>query len=411
MVVGTLGMACAVPGSPPGLSVFVDGMLEDLSLSRDHFSLAYTLGTIMAGVLAPWGGYWVDRYGVRPVASGSFLALGLILVLTAYLGELNQWLTGPDDGGWVAFSLLFIAFGGIRVFGMGFGMTACRSMIFKWFEGRRNWAMMINGVVLSLTFSSAPVLLHFLAGWIGPRPTWLTLAALFAVGMVLLTLVFYRDSPEACGMVVEQGGGESRNKDVEIPEGRDYTAAEAIRTRSFWIINLCIALHAVIGTGAAFHLVAIGGASGLERVEALSLFLPIAFFNILSTLFLGWYSSRLRVRTLVLVIVGSQIITLLGLLLLESFAGRAAFIVGSGVGWGAFGILISVPWPRFFGRRHLGAINGMVTSTIVITSGVGPYLFGLSYGLSGSFSPALYGCLVLTPVCLATALCVRNPRR
>ncbi len=51
--------------------------------------------------------------------------------------------------------------------------------------------------------------------------------------------------------------------------------------------------------------------------------------------------------------------------------------------------------PEYFGRLHLGAINGRFYSLCVMASAVGPALFAASHRFTGSFFPALYICLGL----------------
>ncbi len=409
LVVGTMGMMAAVPGSPPGLSVFIDPMLSDLRLSRDTFSLAYTIGTLMAGIAAPFAGWAIDHYGVRGVATFTFLGLGLVLILTAFIPSVHAAIGGSAVNGMGGFLLVLIAFGGMRDMGVAFGMTVCRTMIFRWFAERRNLAAIINGIVLSLSFSSAPVLLNIIANRVGTQATWMVLGLLFAIGMTLVALIFFRDSPEACGVTIEKAKNAKDSRDTDIPEHLSFTARQALRTSAFWAINLAIATHAIIGTGSAFHIVSLAGESDILRDAALKLFLPISMVNIASTLFFGWYSRRCPMRLLVLVLVAAQALTLMGLLYFGENYGRLLFTLGSGIGWGTFGILINVPWPRFFGRKHLGSINGYVSGITILTSGLGPYLFGLSKATSGSFDPAIWLCIAATPLCLLAALTVRNP--
>ncbi|HKK17984.1 MAG TPA: MFS transporter, partial [Opitutales bacterium] len=236
LVVGTFGMIAAIPGSPPGMSVFVDGMIESLSMKRENFSMAYMLGTITAGLAAPFAGKLIDRYGARIVACMSFFGLGAVLVFTGFVDRIHQWgLPGVPDH-WYAFLLVCGSFAGIRLIGVGFAMTTCRSMVFKWFEGRRGMAAAINGVVLSLGFSSAPVLLNGLVVSAGWQLTWISLGVVFILLMFPLAYAFYRDSPESCGVKVEQGGGShlSRNR---IPVYRQMTGREAIRTYTFWVFT------------------------------------------------------------------------------------------------------------------------------------------------------------------------------
>ncbi|TVP79668.1 MAG: MFS transporter [Puniceicoccaceae bacterium] len=406
---GTLGMIAAVPGSPPGMSVFIDGMIVALDMSRADFALAYTLGTITAGLAAPFAGKVVDRWGARATGCLSFFALGLILVYTGSLDHIHAWTGAGAVFTWMPYLLVFIAFAGIRLAGVSFAMTTCRSMVFRWFEGRRGWAAAVNGVVLSLSFSSAPLLLNGLIVRLDWQMTWIAIGILFMTVMTALAYVFFRDSPEDCGVEIEQAP-KTRDRSVRIPIVRDFTGPEAVRTRAFWILASGLALNALIGTGVSFHIVAIAAGEGLGRSTAVAIFLPIAIFHVSTTLLLGAISEKIKLKFVLMLMIAAQTVALLGIANLGDPMWKWVHIVGSGVGWGCFGVMINLPWARFFGRKHLGAINGWVTGVTVITSALGPYFFGLSAELTGSFTTAIALTLILCPLCLIAAIFADNPQ-
>jgi sugar phosphate permease len=407
---GTLGMIAAIPGSPPGMSIFVDGMIVSLDMSRTQFSLSYTLGTITAGIIAPFAGSLVDRYGARLMGCISYLGLGLLLIFTGFLDRIFSYFGASVGGFPLAFILVFIAFAGIRLFGMSFGMTVCRSMVFRWFEGRRGWAAAINGVALSLSFSSAPVLLNGVVVSFGWQQTWLLLGVLFIVIMTLIAYVFFRDDPESCGIEVEQGSKKSR-LNTRVVASHDYTAKQAMKTWVFWIFVSGLALNALIGTGAAFHLIAIGESQGVSRADAVAVFLPVAIFHVITTLSVGTFSDRIPLRYFLIFMVGMQTLGLYGLTNLGDPLLKWFYIAGSGFAWGAFGVLFNITWPRFYGRKYLGSINGWVGGITVMTSAMGPLIFGLSQQYTDSFATAIWICAAPCPLVLAAAFFARNPQR
>lgn len=413
LVFGTAGMLAAVPGSPPGMAVFVDDMLQALGLNRPSFALAYSCGTLAAGVLSPWAGRMIDRHGSRQMACLGFILLGGVLVFTGSLETIHSGmraLFGEERAFLSGFLLAFSAFAGIRLLGVGFAITVCRSMVFRWFEGRRGWAASFNGIVLSLAFSSSPLLLNGLVGELGWQRTWITLGGVFAVGMTMIAYVFYRESPEACAVAIERTTGKDGEK-TPVPVVAAFTAAEAIRTKTFWIFISGLSLNALIGTGVSFHIVALGENQGLSRSVSVAVFLPSAFFHIATILLLGWLVERIKVKYVLWLMILAQTLSLYGLANLGDPVWRIFFIAGSGVGWGCFGILINTPWPRFYGREHLGAINGWVTGATIVTSALGPYAFGLANGATGSFLPAIVFCLGLCPIVLLLGAVADNPQR
>lgn len=83
---------------------------------------------------------------------------------------------------------------------------------------------------------------------------------------------------------------------------------------------------------------------------------------------------------------------------------------GQPVGLGLFNdSLVSVPWPRYFGLRHLGQNTGVVTSFCIIGGAFGPLMFGLSRSLTGDFHAAAWGGMILPLLLLPGLSRIRAP--
>jgi len=77
---------------------------------------------------------------------------------------------------------------------------------------------------------------------------------------------------------------------------------------------------------------------------------------------------------------------------------------------GMYNVLLSVAWPRFYGREHLGKITGFVMAIIVFASALGPILFSLSHSKFGSYSYAIYMLLVFVVIISTVAYKAHNPQ-
>ncbi len=75
----TLMMTGNVPGSPPGLSPYVEPMMRAFAIDRSHLTLAYMTGTVLAGFMTLISGRWFDRFDSRPIAAIAFALLGSFL--------------------------------------------------------------------------------------------------------------------------------------------------------------------------------------------------------------------------------------------------------------------------------------------------------------------------------------------
>ncbi|QQR92055.1 MAG: MFS transporter [Myxococcales bacterium] len=392
----------SIPGQTMGVSVFTDPLLRATKLSRLQLSNAYLLGTILSGILLPWGGSALDRYGARLTATLSTFVLGLTLVvlsridrIAAFLGSVHAFFANQA----FATGLLVVAFLCLRFSGQGMLTMTCRTTIGKWFDKRRGLVAGITGVVVSFGFASAPL---FLNKWVtahGWRSTWVEMAMVVAFGMGTLAWLLLRDSPEELGLQMDgqktsltENTSQKLVREVEQPE---YTRAQALRTIVFWALTYAVALQGLVITGFTFHIVDIGADAGLDAHQAVAIFLPMAAVSTLMNLTTGYLSDRVRIRYLLMALAAFQCIGALGVTHFASFAGRAFCVLGFGAGGGMFTILTTVALPRFFGRKHLGAISGLQMMCIVIGSALGPSMFALARQLSGHYTPALLLCAAL----------------
>jgi len=65
-------------------------------------------------------------------------------------------------------------------------------------------------------------------------------------------------------------------------------------------------------------------------------------------------------------------------------------------------------WPRYFGRRHLGGIQGPAYTVTIIGASLGALPFGIAYDLLGGYRPAV-GLLAVLPLGFGVAVAFIKP--
>jgi cyanate permease len=212
------------------------------------------------------------------------------------------------------------------------------------------------------------------------------MALICGFGMACLGWLFYRDQPEDCGMLMD--GKTPTSGDTTLSSEREVSLAEALRSYNFWIFCLGMCSSSVMVTGFTFHISSIGNLAGLSRYDAYSVFLPMSIFSVISHFIAGWASDRMPLKYLLMLLVGCLGLGSIGLLAYEEIWSRWMVIICYGIQGGIWGCLSIVAWPRFYGRKHLGSINGVFMGAMVFASAIGPPLFGASENLSGSYNEA-----------------------
>ena len=71
----------------------------------------------------------------------------------------------------------------------------------------------------------------------------------------------------------------------------------------------------------------------------------------------------------------------------------------------------AVIWPNYYGREHLGAIRGVVTSVSVFFAALGPLSFGLLFDVSNNYTSAVLIFLALPAASAISAFIATPPSR
>ena len=398
LVVATFGMLASIPGQTIGVGVFTEHLLSVSNLSRLDLSIAYMLGTVGSSLLIPYGGKLLDLWGSRImiIFAGLGLAFALFLLkktegLLAFLNQLS-WLS-PFFVSFVILSLIFLL---LRQFGQGLMTMVSRFALSKWFDRRRGLVTGINGVFVSFGFSSAPLLLNTLITEQGYLGSMVILAIICGLGTALLGWLFFRDQPEDCGMEMDGsspqklGAMHANPGSPQNTTAKDLPLEEVRRSFTFWIFTMGMASSSLIITGFTFHIASIGEVAGLNRSAIYSIFLPISIISVITNFTSGWLSDRIPLKYLLMVLVLSLGLGSFGMLYLHETIGRVLVMIGYGIQGGVWGCLSVVTWPRFYGRKHLGAISGLFMGVVIFASAIGPAFYGISQQVTGSYNTSAW---------------------
>ncbi len=398
LVIATFGMLASIPGQTIGVGVFTEHLLTVSNLSRLDLSIAYMLGTVGSSLLIPYGGKLLDLWGSRImiIFAGLGLAFALFLLkntegLLAFLNQLS-WLS-PFVVSFVILSLIFLL---LRQFGQGLMTMVSRFALSKWFDRRRGLVTGINGVFVSFGFSSAPLLLNTLILEQGYLGSMVILAIICGLGTAFLGWLFFRDQPEDCGLEMD-GSSAQKLGDIDSNPGspqnttaKDLPLEEVRKSFTFWIFTLGMASSSLIITGFTFHIASIGEMAGLDRSSIYSIFLPISIISVITNFTSGWLSDRIPLKYLLMVLVLSLGLGSFGMLYLHETIGRILVMIGYGIQGGVWGCLSVVTWPRFYGRKHLGAISGLFMGVVIFASAIGPAFYGISQQITGSYNTSAW---------------------
>jgi len=405
---GTLGVLMSAPGQTVGVSPFTDFLIRDLGIHRTNLSLAYLLGTLASSLTLSRAGRAYDVHGARLVGTIVTVGLGLVLVLLSLVPEaitVVGRVIPAVPAVPMAFVILSLGFFLLRFFGQGVLSLVARNMVLKWFEQRRGLANALVGVATTVGFSSSPVIFNAMIGSYGWQQAWRIMGVVVGIPFAAAFFLLARDNPRECGLEPDGGVRPARKRVApESTPSAQFTLGQAQRTLTFWVLVGIITLASMYFTGLTFNIVSVFAEAGMTRTQAVAIFLPSSVIALALNLVGGWISDHIKLKYLVMLQGAGMVVSTVAVLFLSTPATVLALIIGNGVNSGMFGIVLNVPWPRFFGTINLGRISGFAMGWSVAGSAVGPYLFSLSLDSFGS-----YGAVSLITGIIAAVILVFTP--
>ncbi len=350
ILAGLLGIGVgimALPFSTAGL--FVGPLQAEFGWSRAAISLGPTILVVLVALLSPVVGWLADRMSEMAIVATSLLAVaGGFLALSLMNGDLPIYygiLVATALVGAGASTLVFA-----RMLSAGFDLARGRAL---------GLAMAGNGFTSILT----PLLIGpFIAenGW---RAGYQMLAVVLVIATVCVVLLL-RNRPVLAATARAASGG--------------LTFAEALKTRTFWLMNVAFLLATLASTGMIIHLVPLLTDTGLTPTRAAAFASLIGVGLITGRVLTGFLMDRFFAPWVGAVML---LASACGLTILayggEAGAPFGAFCIGLCVG--AELDVVGYLTARYFGLKSYGRVYGVLYATILVGTGLSP----LAYGLAG----------------------------
>lgn len=387
LALAVVSSALTGPGQTVGVAVFNDHLVEGLDLSREAVAAAYMVGTLSSATMLPFVGRFIDRSGVRLAQ----MIIGVVFTLALLnMSQVNGWI-------W-----LTVGFLGIRFAGQGSLSLVSTVTVSLRFVADRGKAIGIFSTASNALMLMVPLALAFVISQVGWRKAWVVAAAVIAVTVLPIAWFGLRSMPTSSAKIVTRVG------EVVVADN-DFTRAEAIRTRSFWMIASVSAAAGMLGTGLNFHQIDLLGEVGLSSNEAAAMFVPQILGSSVAGLGFGYLADR----------IGTRFLPAAGMLLLilahwmAAVVAPGAIVVVYAIVLGAMGSAVrtvtATMLPAFFGTGHLGAIQGFLTLINVAGSALGPVVLAVVEGSFDSYRPAVLLLSIIPAVVLVFSL-GRDPK-
>ncbi len=395
--VATLGFIATSPGQAFSISLFNNQFITEFGLSRTAVSTLFGVGTFVGALSLTWVGRKIDLHGNRKVGVVIGIAFTVVLIL------MSVFITGP-------FTLL-IAFVAIRFLGQGaLGLTSTTA-ISQWWRRKRAWTMSLALVMFALFQYKYPTVVQSLIESYGWRSTWILLGLFVGVTIIPAWWILMRDRPEDHGLLPD-GAVMTDIDETTGPDIEDHwTLKEVMRSSVFWLFIGGRMVSTSWGSGLIFHQVSIFASHNHSTATVASYYGLMSLVNAGATLLISQANNRLRPGWLMSIQLTGLVASLVLATTLQTQPLVTALALAFGVVCGLGATFDATVWADLFGRQHIGAIRGFVTTALIIGSAVGPVIFGFCYDQLGSYNAVLWIGAGLAIFPLVGCLFANKPRR
>ena len=352
---------------------YVAALQDEFMWSATLFGIALAMTRIESGALGPLQGWAIDRWGPRMMMRFGIASTGIGLIL---FGFINSQAT-------------FFIFYFIVSIGAGVGgfMTLTVAVV-HWFQRTRARAMgyLMTGLAIGSFMAPLIALLIDSVGW---RATSIGSGVLLLVaGQLIATLIIRPvdrgDSPEP------QRSATVARPDAPIqrvPRTRDFTAREALQTRSFWALSFAhgsplLMVAAVSG----FFVLRVEEIDGLGAAHAAIAIVIGTACQIAAQLIGGYAGDLISKRVIIAVCLAGHAAAAVVLAVAESFPMIVLGAVLHWTAWGGRGPNINTLRADYFGPAHIGQIMGWASIVMMIYSAGGSLLTGALRDLSDGWA-------------------------
>jgi sugar phosphate permease len=372
-----------------GFGAFFVAIIDAFGWSRGATAAAVSIQRLEGGMISPFVGTLIDRFGPRRVLAFGIIVTGLAFVLMSQMQTLWQfYLT-------VVLLTVGMSFGTFIVFVVTVG---------NWFRRGRARALAVLMSASAVGGLTLPVLTGAIESF-GWREVLFAVGVGFWVVGLPATLVMRR-TPEAYGMLPDgdtaesiraraeraAAAADSRARRSRPPRENAVTAREALKMRFFWQLAVASSLGQFVSASNLTHLDALE-TYGVSLSTAAFAVGAVAAGDLLGRASIAVAGDRMDKRVLLAVAFGLEAVGILALALVNAevlgvsmgVATIPVYSVGFGLGFGATVPIRLAVLADYFGRKSYGSIVGLTSSVNALFGGFGAFFAGLMFDLTDSF--------------------------
>lgn len=403
----TLGLAFGVWYS---FSVFFLAIIKDFGWNRASTSSIFSLFIICHYLSAAVIGHLIDRFGPRWLIPAGALWLSGFLLLVSGSTTLPQFYLTYGLGAAIGVSLI--------------GFVPHATTLPRWFVHRRGLAVGIAMSGIGVGMLTIPPLMEYIIQLHGWRFAYRILA-LLVLSAIPLNIIFQRHDPGQIGTIAD-GKSTAVTTSSKVQKRKlvildqtwaetRWTAANAVKTRRFWLLAIAFFFGPFAVQGTLLHAVTCLVDGGLSFAKAASVFGLLGICGSGGKIFIGFLADHLTRETANSIGMATASLGIAALLAVpwQPTIFSYLFAAGFGIGYGAAAPLFPSIAADLFQGPTFGRIFGLLSLFLGLGGASGAWIAGRIFDLTHSYHYAFILTIIsLWLSCLSFWLAApRNVRR
>jgi MFS family permease len=355
------------------LALYVPEMAEDFGITHGSFGSVYAIATVASAMSLAKAGSFIDQINLRTF---TYIVIGGLVLSLLLLSQATH------------IALLVLGIWGLRLSGQGLmGHTAVTTMA-RYFDKVRGKAISLSTLGHPASEAILPIIIAFSIYQFGWR------SSLLMTALLILAVV-----PLASHWLLNQ------RKDVLIPQKAvndqdskikksEHSQRKILKSSTFWLLAPSIFIIAFLNTAIFFYQIPLGTSKGWEPEWIAGSIGAFALASASMMLVAGPLVDRFSAKKLFPFF---MLPYLLGLTVLLSFDSHwiypiSLLLMGSSNGLGS--TIKNAVQAEMFDVRFLGSVRSLFSALMVLSTAMGPALFGALLDFGINFQQALMFCII-----------------
>ncbi len=352
-----------------GFTAFIEPLANEFGWSYTQISLAASLRGLEMGLLAPFVGILVDRFGSRKLLLSGVLVLGFGVILLGFTQSLAMF--------YGAFLLI--------AFGAG-GCTSVVTMtaVANWFDKNVGKAMGVTASGFGASGLIIPLIVWMIAvfGW---RMTLIILGiGMWIIGVPAAFVM--RNKPEmATNGSLTENSDKGNDLSQKQRDDKRFRFTEILKKKSFLFVNLAEVIRLMALMAVVTHIMPYLSTMNISRVGSGLMAAGIPLLSISGRFGFGWLGDIFEKKYVMAISFSLMALGMLALCHIKMTGMIYIFLILFSNGFGGIAALRGALLKEYYGKNDFGKYLGVMLGFGACGGIIGPTTAGWVFDMTGSY--------------------------